>query len=353
VKREAAGFATSNSERISQGYRRSSRIGSLPPISPAMNSSRHAATYEAGGEGALLGAAAGEMLVSGTRRAYGSTVQQMVFTAYHLLRSQPVERDALAAHLLEFAHPSDGRPSVYRSPSPWLAAFIDEAKLAPPTPMPFLNAGAAIRAVPIGVWFRKRPEELVDGAIEAIHATHTRPESSIVGCVIAGMVAAAGYGQSGRDLVNGAIEVAQRAERALAVTTSIPEILGRATDLVADGAKDVSVEVLSWGVGDSEVEVVAMVVALASRALDEASVVVRDAAGVVAHADVVAPLVGAVVGARSGLHRWPWPLPNDLWFAELGRRLARGLAVVEDLPDPYAVEEVLSYELATDTLVER
>jgi ADP-ribosylglycohydrolase len=318
-----------------------------------MNGSRHAATYEAGGEGALLGAAAGDMLVSGTRRAYGATVQQMVFTAYHLLRSQPVEAEAIATQLLEFAYPPDGRVSVYRSPSPWLAAFIDEAKLSPPTPMPFSNAGAAIRAVPIGVWFRKEPESLIKGAIAAVGATHTRPESSIVGSVVAGMVAAAGYGQSGRDLVNGAVEVARRTERTLEVSTSIPAMLADTAELIAGSAKDVSAEVLSWGANDTEVEVIAMVVALASRAFEEASVVVRNAAGVVSHADAVAPLVGAVVGARSGLHKWPWPLPNDLWFAELGRRLARRKPVVEDLPDPYAVEEVLNYELATDTLVER
>lgn len=318
-----------------------------------MNSSRHAVTYEAGGEGALLGAAAGDMLVSGTRRAYGSAVQQMVFTAYHLLRSQPIEREAIAVHLMDFAMPSDGRPSIYRSPEAWLAAFIDEARLAPPTPMPFRNAGAAIRAVPIGVWHRKQPMELIDAAIEAIRATHTRPESAIIGSVVAGAVAAAGFGQSGRDLLNGAIEIARRAEVSIGVATAIPGFLERTGTLLARGAKDVSVEVMSWGAGDTEIEVVMMVMALASRGFEEASVVVRDAAGVVAHADAVAPLVGAVVGARSGLHRWPWALPNDLWFAELGRRLARQHAVVEDLPDPYAVEEVLNYELATDTLTER
>jgi ADP-ribosylglycohydrolase len=318
-----------------------------------MNGSRHAATYEAGGEGALLGAAAGDMLVSGTRRAYGAMVQQMVFSAYHLLQSRPIEAEAIATQLLEFAYPSDGRPSVYRSPSPWLAAFIEEAKLSPPTAMPFSNAGAAIRAVPIGVWFRKEPRLLIDGAIAAIRATHTRPESSIIGSVVAGMVAAAGYGQSGRDLVNGAVEVSRQAEQTLGVRTFIPDVISRATELIAGNAKDVSVEVLSWDANDTEVEVLAMVVAIASRAFEEASVVVRNAAGVVAHAETVAPLVGAVVGARSGLHRWPWPLPNDLWFAELGRRLARQNALVEDLPDPYAVEEVLNYELATDTLIER
>jgi hypothetical protein len=318
-----------------------------------MTKSRHAATYEAGGEGALLGAAAGDMLVSGTRRAYGSTVQQMVFTTYHLLRSNPVDSEAFAGNLLEFAYPSDGRNSVYRSPPPWLSAFIEEARHAPPTPMPFLNPGAAIRAVPVGVWFRKDPRKLIDAAIAVARATHTRPESSVVSCVVAGTVAAAGFGQSGRDLMNGTVEIAGRAEQAIGTSTSVPDALARAGDLVGRGAKDVSLEVSSWGLESAEVEVIAVVTALAARSFEDAAIVLRDAAGVIAHAESVAPIVGGIVGARSGLHRWPWPVPNDLWFAELGRRLARQMSVVEDLPDPYAVEEVLNYELAHDTLVER
>lgn len=314
---------------------------------------RHAATYQAGGEGALLGAAAGDMLVSGTRRAYGSTVQQMVFTTYHLLRGETIDGEALAGTLLEFAYPTDGRPSVYRSPAPWLSSFIEEARLAPPTPMPFLNPGAVIRAVPVGVWFRKEPQRLIDAAIEVTRATHTRPESSVASCVVAGMVAAAGYGQSGRDLVNGAAEVARQAERVIGASTGAPGMLARAGALIGKGARDTSLEVASWGVGDTELEVITIVAALSARSSEDAAIVLRDAGGVVAHAEAVAPIVGCVVGARSGLHRWPWPVPNDLWFAELGRRLARRQAIVDDLPDPYAVEEVLNYELANDTLVER
>jgi len=304
-----------------------------------MSNSRHAATFEAGGEGALLGAAAGDMLVSGTRGAYGSAVQQMVFTAYQFLRSLPIERYTTAANLLEYAAPEDGRMNVFRTPGAWLNVFIEEAKLAPPTPLPFVNAGAAIRAVPVGVWFRKDPAALVDGTIETIQATHSRPESSVVGCMIAGAVAAAGYGQSGRDLVNGAIEIGRQSETRVGTSTGVPDVLERTRALVELGAKDVSAEVMSWELDDPEVEAAAITIAIAARPFDEASIVVRDAAG--------------IVGAHSGLHRWPWPVPNDLWFAEVGRRLARQHAYVDDLPDPYAVEEVLNYELATDTIVER
>jgi hypothetical protein len=52
-------------------------------------------------------------------------------------------------------------------------------------------------------------------------------------------------------------------------------------------------------------------------------------------------VVGAIVGARSGIRAWPWAFANDTWFAEMGRRLVRGPAEVQDLPIPYAVEHHL------------
>jgi len=318
-----------------------------------MELSRHAATYQAGGEGALLGAAAGDLLVSGTRGAYGFSIQQMVLTAYHLMRSRVVEREAFAVSLLESAYPQDGRPSVYRSSHAWFDAFLEEGQRGPATPLPFRNAGAGVRAVPVGVWFRKDPDALIAAASECARATHTRPESAVSSCVIAGAVAAAGYGQTGWDLVNGAVETAEAAERFIGEQTVMPDVLRRVTDLIGESARDVWSEIANWHIEDPEVEVMAVVVALSSPGVEQASVVVRGAAGVPTFADQVVPLVGAIVGARSGLHRWPWSIPNDLWFAEIGRRLARQTAMVEDLPDPYAVEEVLNYELATGTVIER
>lgn len=320
---------------------------------PGMEIPRHAATYEAGGEGAILGAAAGELLVSGTRGAYGFGIQQAVLTAYHLMREQPAEHEAFAADLLEFAYPADGRPNVYRSPDAWFTAFLQEARWGPMTPMPFRNPGAGIRAVPVGLWFRKAPGALIAAATESARATHTRPESAVSSSVLAGAVAAAGFGQMGWDLINGAAEIAERSERYIGASTEIPDALRRVPDLVGRTAREVAGEILGWKLEDPEVEATVLAVALASPGVEQASVIVREAAGVPAHAEQVAPLVGAIVGARSGLHRWPWPVPNDLWFAEIGRRLARQTPMVEDLPDPYAVEEVLNYELATDTLVER
>jgi hypothetical protein len=51
---------------------------------------------------------------------------------------------------------------------------------------------------------------------------------------------------------------------------------------------------------------------------------------------------GAILGARVGIRAWPWAFANDTWFAEIGRRLARGPNEVRDLPIPYAVEQHLN-----------
>jgi hypothetical protein len=57
----------------------------------------------------------------------------------------------------------------------------------------------------------------------------------------------------------------------------------------------------------------------------------------------LATIVGAMAGARAGLRLWPWVVPNDTWFAEIGRRLVNGNQETRDLPVPYYVEERLTF----------
>ncbi len=54
------------------------------------------------------------------------------------------------------------------------------------------------------------------------------------------------------------------------------------------------------------------------------------------------------MGARSGLLRWPWRVPNDTWFAEIGRRLVIRNRELRDLPVPQAVEERMTMMIRTD-----
>ncbi len=57
----------------------------------------------------------------------------------------------------------------------------------------------------------------------------------------------------------------------------------------------------------------------------------------------MASMVGAMVGARVGLRLWPWVVPNNTWFAEIGRRLVTGDRETRDIPVPYQVEERLTF----------
>jgi len=165
----------------------------------------HTRTYEGGGSGAVLGAAAGEILAAGQERVYGFLTQQNVITTYHLLRGGSVDPGRLGDEFAALAYPERGF-DVYRAAAPWFRAWLGEHHHGSPSPMPFENAGAAARMAPIGVWFRKDPVALVDEAIRGAMITHNQEGAVVAACSLAGAVAGASFGQSGRDLVFGAAE---------------------------------------------------------------------------------------------------------------------------------------------------
>ena len=109
--------------------------------------------------------------------------------------------------------------------------------------------------------------------------------------------------------------------------------LTAARELLGQSAAEV-VPQASQTVGELGAVIAALV--LGSVSTENSRRAVEDAA---AHGGpVVAFLVGGIVGARRGLARWPWPMPNEHWFAELGRRMVAQDRTYEDLPDPYSVE---------------
>jgi hypothetical protein len=78
---------------------------------------------------------------------------------------------------------------------------------------------------------------------------------------------------------------------------------------------------------------------LAAPVIDRPHVAIEQAAKI--GGSPLAGMVGGIVGARVGIRAWPWAFANDTWFAEVGRRLARGPNELTDLPIPYAVEHHL------------
>jgi hypothetical protein len=339
-------------KRISPPSRSSPRIADTPTVTNDQGPLLHGRANEGGGSGAVLGAAAGEVLAAGQERVYGYLTQLNVITAYHLLRWGTVDPQRLADEFAELAFPERG-PDLYRAAPPWFRAWLEEYRRGSPSPMPFGNAGAAARMVPIGVWFRRDPVALVDEAIRAAMVTHNQAGSVVAACALAGAVAGAAFGQSGRDLVFGAAEVAKRAEGLVVGslgTVSSPAgspplslLFRHAVQLVGAPSREICDEIRSWTPDAPTVAGVIAAVVLGAPILERPSVGVRDAVGVAYEPREVAVMAGAIVGARVGPHRWPWQVANDLWFAELGRRLSNFDGRYEDLPDPYAVEEVLTF----------
>ncbi len=305
-----------------------------------------------GGSGAVLGAAAGEVLAAGRDRTYGWLTQLNVVTGYHLLREGSVDPVGLGDEFAALAFPERGL-DVYRAAPPWFRAWLEEHRRGSPAPMPFENAGAAARMIPIGVWFRNDPEALVEQAISAAMVTHNQEGVVVAACSLAGAIAGASFRQSGRDLVFGAAEVAKKAETRIAdIPGTAPPpagspplsmLLRHASRLIGKPLRDVAAEVRSWTPNSAAVSGAVSAIVLGAPILERPSVGVREAVAVDVEAREVAVMVGALVGARVGPHRWPWEIVNDLWFAELGRRLANTDGRVEDLPDTYAVEEVLTF----------
>ena len=89
--------------------------------------------------------------------------------------------------------------------------------------------------------------------------------------------------------------------------------------------------------GPDGIDGVLLAIAVAGNKTQEA-VRLIDTAAQVGGSDV-ASITGAIVGARQATSMWPWRVPNDTWFAEIGRRLVSGETETRDLPIPYAVEE--------------
>ena len=300
----------------------------------------------------MLGAAAGDVLAAGQDRVYGFLTQHNVITAYHLMRQGSVDPDRLGDELAALAFPERGF-DVYRAAAPWFRAWLDEHRRGSPSPMPFENAGAAARMVPIGVWFRKDPIALVEEAIRAAMITHNQQGAVVAACALAGATAGASFGQSGRDLVFGAAEVAKRAEARVvdlpgmvaspAGSPSLSFILRHAAQLVGMPFREIADQIRSWTPDAAAVAGVISAIVLGAPILERPSVGVREAVAFDSEPREIAVMAGAIVGARVGLHRWPWRIVNDLWFAELGRRLADNDGRYEDLPDTYAVEEVLTF----------
>jgi ADP-ribosylglycohydrolase len=302
------------------------------------------------GAGAMLAAAAGDVAGGASAMGYSALTQQSTVLAYHILGHDSVDRPQLGQDWLELG--ADGEsPSVYRTPSPEFESFLrairegEAAATAEPSVEP------AARIHPVGVWFRRDPERLVETAMAAARLTHVDAATVLGAVTVAGAVAASCFAQSGRDLLRASAEIARRCLDAIDREAFL---YSRVDD--AHAWADLLTESIDW-VGKPPQQLVNGVDQLgtsgppAYRALLGILIVapfggepyrqVEQAASL--GGSELATIVGAMAGARSGLRLWPWVVPNDTWFAEIGRRLVNGNQETRDLPVPYYVEERLTF----------
>lgn len=293
----------------------------------------------------MLGLAAGDTAGGAFDSGYASSTQQAVVVAYHLFRHDTLERASLASELAELD--GDERdPSVFRSPSPELRTWLDSVTDNDPEYSSEPSLDPAVRGVPLGLWYRRRPQELVESALEAARVTHLDATSALLATAVAGAVAGSCFAQNGRDLLMAVLEVAARAVKVIraedlryANSDQVDDVmsrLGRAVDLMGGPAESVVAEV-----GDDPTGMVAGGLALAAPVSAEAHRPIE--AAVEVGGSALGAIVGAVVGARVGFRVWPWEFPNDTWFVAMGERLVEGRADLVDLPMPYAVEQRITY----------
>lgn len=306
-----------------------------------MNDTRSRFSLVSGeGDGTMLGLAAGDTAGGAWELGYSAITEQATVISYQLISGGRLEREHLVRVLLELDG-VDGDEPVYRAESRHFRAWLDGARAGSPSPEPEPSLDAAPRAVPLGVAFRRRPDLLIEQCLLLGGVLHSDPTSIISGVVAAGAVAASCFGQSGRDLILGMAELAGAATEALGrdVGRDLPAHLTALVDRVGITDGERALEAVSGGGDPGPWEMVVAGVLLAAPVADRPHLPVAEAARV--GGSHLGAMVGGMLGARVGIRAWPWAFANDTWFAEIGRRLVRGPAQVEDLPIPYAVEQHL------------
>jgi ADP-ribosylglycohydrolase len=297
----------------------------------------------------MLAAAAGDVAGGNSPVGYSALTQQATVVAYHILRNDGIDRALLAEEWRELAADAEN-PSVYRSPSDSFLAWLEASSRDEGAVTVEPSSEPAARVYPVGVWFRRDPERLINAAISVARITHIDASSVVGAAAVAGAVAASSFAQVGRDLLHGSAELIERALAEIGAedylysriddAKRLPAQLREAASWIGNPSIDLLARVTDGGRPPaSEAPIVAIV--LATSPSIEPFRLIETAARV--GGSEMAAMVGAMVGARVGLRLWPWVVPNNTWFAEIGRRLVNGNRETRDIPVPYQVEERLTF----------
>lgn len=330
---------------------------SVPLYAPGLMSDRPIADLEAAeqstplfslvsgeGDGFLLGLAAGDAAGGAWDLGYSAVTEQAAVISYQLIEHRTIDPKLVVGALTELDG-ADGGESVLRAETPGLRSWLNEAATGTPGPSKTPGLDNLARTPPVGAAFRRSVEGLVENSIALSQVFSVDASSVAVGLIGASAVAAAAFGQSGRDLVKGVGEAVIDAVSSIgdgmegtARLETLEKELSDAAEHVGATSGDEVLEALD-GDPDDPLTLALAGILLAAPVTDRPHTAVEEAARI--GGSVLGAFVGAVAGARVGIRAWPWPFANDTWFAEIGRRVIRGPDEVRDLPIPYAVEQHL------------
>lgn len=299
----------------------------------------------------MLGMAAGDTAGGDWPDGYSSPTQQAVVVAYHLFRHGRLERELLGAELAELDGDEED-PTVFRHLSPQLRRWLDSVRTGEPEYSSDVSLDPALRAVPLGVWFRRHPDDLVEAVLDCARVTHLDAPSAVLATALAGAVAGGCFAQNGRDLLMAVSEVSGRAARVVesddlryAHLDRVSEVMERlhgALDLVGAGGEQLA------EVADDPVGMVTVGLALSAPVAADRHAPVEAAAAI--GGSRLGAVVGSILGARMGIRSWGWDFPNDTWFMAIGERLVQGRTDLMELPVPYAVEQRVTYSSSHQAL---
>ncbi|MGF1666311.1 MAG: ADP-ribosylglycohydrolase family protein [Acidimicrobiia bacterium] len=309
-----------------------------PPGDPRPSSALQSLLVDEGA-GAPLAAAAGD--VAAGHLGYSARTQAATVVAYHLMAHDGIDTEVLQRDLLELGRATSG---VYTRGSVQFVDWLASAEAGAPAASGVPTSEPATRVVPLGVWFRHDAATLVHSAVELARMESVDASTVLVSAAAAGAVAASTLVMSGWDLVLAARETAERALEVMEAeryrfagferATQLPRAIGSLRALVGKPYGEVASAMSD--IHEGLRPAVASIVVSADTRRDPV-LTIEDAA--VNGGPDAGVLAGAILGARVGLRRWPWRVPNETWFAEIGRRLVTHERELRDLPIPYAVEE--------------
>ena len=296
------------------------------------------------GDGFMLGAAAGDSAGSAWKLGYSAVTEQITVISYLLIEHRHLDSDLVVRSLRELDGSEDGDP-VYRAETPHFRAWLDRAAAGTPVPEEEPSLDGVARSLPLGVGFRRDPRAVTWEAIELGRLFSRDAGSVAAGVVTAAAVAASCYGQSGRDLIVGVREALRPVITTLgndldeeARLETLDSELGGLSDAIGvlDGTE--ALETVG-GNSDDPLQLTLAGLLLVAPVTERHHTPVEQAAKI--GGSTLGAAIGAIMGARAGIRAWPWAFANDTWFAEIGRRVARGPDEIGDLPIPYAVEQHL------------